>query len=123
MLISRLVTTLLLIVISDSSVSGETVNVYTYRKPQLIQPLFDAFTSNTGIDVKSVFAKKGMLEKIVSEGRNSQVDLILTVDIGRLTDLKNAGVTQPIFSETVQRNIPSNFRDPEGHWLEFIQAK
>ena len=117
MIIGQLVTALLFIVISDSSVSGETVNVYTYRKPQLIQPLFDAFTINTGIDVKSVFAKKGMLEKIVSEGRNSPVDLILTVDIGRLTDLKNAGVTQPIFSETVQRNIPSNFRDPEGHWF------
>ena len=38
---------------------AETVNVYSYRQPFLVKPLFDAFTRQTGIDVKVVFAKKG----------------------------------------------------------------
>ena len=92
MLITRLIVLLLCFMFSNPSMGSEIVNVYTYRKPQLIKPLFNVFTRNTGIEVNSVFAKKGMLEKIVSEGRNSPADLILTVDIGRLTDLKNAGV-------------------------------
>lgn len=33
--------------------SGE-VNVYTYRESKLIQPLFDAFTKDTGIKVLSL---------------------------------------------------------------------
>lgn len=117
MLITRLIVLLLCFIFSNPSMGNEIVNVYTYRKPQLIKPLFNVFTRNTGIEVNSVFAKKGMLEKIVSEGRNSPADLILTVDIGRLTDLKNAGVTQPIDSVAIKKNIPSNFRDPDGHWF------
>ena len=117
MLATRLIVLLLCFIFSNPSIGSETVNVYSYRKPQLIKPLFTAFTHNTGIEVNSIFAKKGMLEKIVSEGRNSPADLILTVDIGRLTDLKNAGVTQPINSVLVKENIPSNFRDPDGHWF------
>jgi len=117
MLLSRTLLFSVFISTSIPSLSQDFVNVYTYRKPQLIKPLFDVFTSNTGVKVNSVFAKKGMLEKIASEGRNSPVDLVLTVDIGRLTDLKNAGLTQPIESNSVEQNIPQNFRDPDGHWF------
>ena len=35
--------------------NGE-VNVYTYRQPALINPLFEAFTAKTGIEVRVVFA-------------------------------------------------------------------
>jgi len=33
--------------------SGE-VNVYTYRESKLVQPLFDAFTKDTGIKVNVI---------------------------------------------------------------------
>ena len=42
--------------------NGE-VNLYSYRQPFLIQPMLDAFTEETGIQVNIVFAKKGMLAK------------------------------------------------------------
>ena len=35
--------------------AGE-VNVYSYRQPFLVQPLFDAFTAETGHTVNMVFA-------------------------------------------------------------------
>ena len=73
-----------------STVSGshaEEVNVYSYRKPKLIDPMFAEFTKQTGIKVNSVYAKKGMLEKLQSEGRNSPADLVFTVDIGSMSDI------------------------------------
>lgn len=47
------------------------VNVYSYRQPFLIKPLFDAFTKETGIKVNTVYAKKGLVERLKNEGANS----------------------------------------------------
>ncbi len=96
---------------------GQEVNVYSYRKPHLIKPLFDRFTQNTGIKVNAVFAQKGMLERLRNEGRNSPADLIFTVDIGRISDFKEAGLIQPVVSDVLMKNIPDNFRDPENYWF------
>ena len=42
--------------------AGNEVNVYSYRQPFLVQPLFDAFTKATGITVNGVHARKGLGE-------------------------------------------------------------
>ena len=34
------------------------VNVYSYRQPELVKPLFDAFTEQSGITVNVQFLKK-----------------------------------------------------------------
>ncbi|MCB1743291.1 MAG: iron ABC transporter substrate-binding protein, partial [Gammaproteobacteria bacterium] len=44
------------------------VNVYSYRQPFLIKPMFDAFTRQTGIAVNVVFADKGLVERLRREG-------------------------------------------------------
>ena len=45
--------------VSIGNVAGaDEVNVYSYRNPQLIVPMFERFTERTGIKVNSVFAKK-----------------------------------------------------------------
>lgn len=95
----------------------DEVNVYSYRKPQLIDPLFEVFTQQTGIKVNSVFAKKGLLERLKSEGRNSPADLVFTTDIGRLTDIQRAGLTQSVDSPTLRAAVPANYREPQGHWF------
>jgi len=95
----------------------DEVNVYSYRKPQLIDPLFEAFTQQTGIRVNSVFAKKGLLQRLKSEGRNSPADLVFTTDIGRLTDIQRAGLTQSVNSPTLRAAVPANYREPQGHWF------
>ena len=92
------------------------VNVYSYRQPELIQPLTDAFTAETGIDVNVVFLKKGLVERIKAEGDLSPADLIFTVDISRLVAAKNAGVTKPVATDVLDANVPESFRDPEDHW-------
>lgn len=102
---------------STLAVAAGEVNVYSYRKPQLVKPMFDLFTERTGIKVNAVFANKGMLQRLKSEGRNSPADLVFTTDIGRLSDFKNAELTQPVESPAISEHVPGNLRDPENHWF------
>ncbi len=92
------------------------VNIYSYRQPDLIAPLLDAFTKESGIKTNVLFLKKGLVERVKAEGENSPADLIFTVDISRLSNAKGEGITQPVESEAINATIPTNFRDPEGHW-------
>ena len=95
---------------------GGEVNVYTYRETKLIQPLFAAFTSDTGIKVNIVSASSGLEQRIKAEGVNSPADVLLTVDIGRIDEAVQAGVTQPIKSDVIDKVVPEQYRDPNGHW-------
>ena len=92
------------------------VNVYTYRETKLIQPLFEAFTKDSGIKVNVISASSGLEQRIKTEGGNSPADVLLTVDIGRLEDAVRAGISQPIASPTLDKIVAEQYRDPEGHW-------
>ncbi|MDO8978653.1 MAG: Fe(3+) ABC transporter substrate-binding protein [Afipia sp.] len=95
--------------------SGE-VNLYSYRESKLLQPLTDAFTKDTGIKVNVVSASSGLEQRIKAEGANSPADVLLTVDIGRIDEAVQAGVTQPIKSDVIDKVVPAQYRDPDGHW-------
>lgn len=92
------------------------VNVYSYRLPELLKPLTDAFTAETGIAVNVAYLDKGMVERLQAEGARSPADLVLTVDIARLSEVVEAGLTQPVDSEILRANVPSIYHDPDGHW-------
>ncbi len=96
---------------------ADEVNIYSYRQPELLKPLTDAFTAQTGIDVNVAFLDKGMVERLKAEGRRSPADVILTVDISRLSTVVSEGLTQPVTSETLTTNVPDQYRDPDNHWF------
>ena len=96
---------------------AQEINVYSHRQPELIQPLVDAFTAETGITVNVAFVDKGMAERLVAEGDRSPADLVLTVDIARLTQIVDAGVTQPVQSDVLEANIPAALRDANDQWF------
>jgi iron(III) transport system substrate-binding protein len=93
------------------------VNVYSYRQPYLIEPLMQAFTEETGIEVNVVFSESGIAQRLEREGRNSPADVVLTVDIARLDELVQKDLTQPVQSEILEQNIPAEYRHPEGRWF------
>ena len=94
------------------------VNVYSARQEALIKPLLDAFTAETGIKVNIISSKAdALLQRIQSEGANSPADVLLTTDAGRLYRAKSAGVFAPILSDTLNENIPENYRDSENTWF------
>ncbi len=96
---------------------AEDVNVYSHRQPELVQPLFDAFTAETGINVNVAFVDKGMVERLTAEGARSPADLVMTVDIARLDQVVAAGVTQAVDDPALEAAIPAEFRDPGQHWF------
>lgn len=100
----------------EAALKAGEVNVYSYRQPFLVQPLFDTFTEQTGIKVNVLFAKTGLVERLKQEGANSPADLIFTVDIGRLSEVYNAALTQPVASPALTAAIPDIYREPQGHW-------
>lgn len=103
--------------LTPAAASADEVNVYSYRQPELIQPLMDEFTKESGVPVNVAFLKKGMIERLQAEGDRSPADLIFTVDISRLNGVVEAGLTQPVQSDALETNIPEDFRDPADHWF------
>ena len=67
--------------------------------------------------VNVAFVDKGMAERLVAEGDRSPADLVLTVDIARLTEIVDAGVTQAVVSPVLEANIPAEYRDPGNQWF------
>jgi len=61
-----LLAVVLVFAFSHAAEAGDTqeVNVYSYRQPYLIHPLFKKFTEETGIKVNVIFAEKGLIERI-----------------------------------------------------------
>jgi len=101
----------------SGAASAQEVNLYTTREPGLIQPLLDAFTENTGIEVNSIFVRDGLAERVAAEGERSPADVLMTVDFGNLVDLVEKGLTQPVDSPVLEAAVPPQLRDAEGHWF------
>ncbi len=94
--------------------AADEVNVYSYRQPYLIEPLIDVFTVATGIAVNVVYARRGLLERLKAEGANSPADAVITADIGRLSDLAEADLVQPVDSRLLRQVVPAHLRHPDG---------
>ncbi len=108
---------ILMAMLLGSSVSASELNIYSYRQPFLIEPLTSAFSDQTGIKVNIVHLKKGMIERMKAEGKRSPADIVLTVDISRLSALVDAELTQSVDSPILDSNIPEKYRDPNGLWF------
>ncbi len=99
------------------STLAEEVNIYSFRQAFLIEPIMEKFTEETGIKVNILFSKKGLIERVKREGELSPADLVLTTDISRLVKLTSQDLTQAVSSNTLNKNIPSQYRDPDNHWF------
>ena len=96
---------------------ADELNIYSQRQPELIEPILEAFAEETGITVNVAHLDKGLTERLVAEGKRSPADIIMTVDISRLAQAVEAGVTQPVDSAVLQQAIPAALRDPGNQWF------
>ncbi len=93
------------------------VNIYTTRQPELIQPVMDKFTAETGIAVNLAFVQDGIVERLKAEGARSPADLVMTVDIANLEQIVDADVLQPVESAVLTAAIPAELRSPDNLWF------
>jgi iron(III) transport system substrate-binding protein len=97
--------------------TDDTVTVYSSRKEHLIQPLFEQFTKDTGIEVNYLTGKGGdLIERLKLEGENTPADIFMTVDAGDLWYAGTQDIFQAVMTDTIASNIPSYLRDPKGLW-------
>ena len=74
----------LFIIFSCAKDSSE-LTVYTSRQPQLIEPIVEQFTNETGIKVNLLSGNaQELMERIDIEGEDSPADIFMTVDAGVL---------------------------------------
>lgn len=96
----------------------EQLMVYSARNEQLIKPIFDRYTAETGMPIRFVTDDAGpLIERLNAEGANSPADILMTVDAGELWHAADRGLLQPIDSPTLQANIPGHLRDPQNRWF------
>ena len=106
------------LVAAQAATAGE-INIYSHRQQFLLQPFLDAFTAETGINTKVVYASKGLAQRLQAEGEASPADVILTVDIARLSEYAELDLLAPVDSAVLAANIPANLRAGDNRWFAF----
>ena len=97
---------------------AEGIVVYSARNEQLIKPLFDAYTRDTGVQIRFITDKEGpLMARLKAEGKNTPADVLLTVDAGNLWQASEEGLLRPIRSQTLETNVPAHLRDPDNEWF------
>jgi iron(III) transport system substrate-binding protein len=92
--------------------------VYSARIEQLIKPMFDAFTKETGIKVKYTTDNEGaLLARLQAEGKNTPADMLITADAGNLWAAAQEKLLKPVHSQVLESNIPAHLRDPHNEWF------
>ena len=120
--IYKLVAVFLLIISISTGALAEEVNIYSARKENLIKPLLDQFSAETGIKTNLITASADkLLTRMVNEGRNTPADILITVDAGRLHRAMQADIFQPIESQIIDKIVPAHLRDPDNFWIGLSQ--
>ncbi len=101
----------------SAATANAPVVVYSSRQEHLIQPLFEAYTKQTGIKVEYLIDKEGpLMLKLAAEGSNTPADVFMTVDAGNLWHAANEGLLQSLDSPVLDAKVPEYLRDPQGRW-------
>jgi iron(III) transport system substrate-binding protein len=115
--LAKLIAGLLLAATALPALSQEVV-VYSARNEQLIKPLFDAYTRETGVPIRFITDKEGpLLARLKAEGRNTRADMLLTVDAGNLWQASEESLLRPTRSRALEASVPKHLRDPDNEWF------
>ena len=106
------------IIVSCAYEPQNELTIYTSRQPQLIEPIIEKFTDETGIKVNYLSGNaQELMERIDVEGEKSPADIFMTVDAGVLWQAAERHIFETIDSDVLKNNIPSYLRDPNNQWF------
>jgi iron(III) transport system substrate-binding protein len=95
--------------------SDGKLTIYSGREEELVAPLFDRFTEETGIDVEVRYGDSAELAAtIAEEGGNSPADVFWAQDPGSLGAVEEHLAR---LSDGVLGRVPERFRDRDGRWV------
>jgi iron(III) transport system substrate-binding protein len=105
---------------NSSAADPSSITLYSGRAEDLISPLIDVFTSETGIAVNVRYGESAeMAATILEEGANSKVDVFFSQDAGAL------GAVGAVSSQTETVALPQDvldlgptkYRAADGSWV------
>ena len=99
-----------------AQVSAQELNIYSYRKPNLLAPFLDAYQAETAVEFNVVHAPKGLVQRLKSEGAGSPADVVLTVDASRIAELAASELLAPMNSPLIDNKVPAHLRAKDGTW-------
>jgi len=102
---------------NDKAEGDQVVNIYTDRHYDTDQALYDKFTEETGIEVNVVKAKSDeLITRLTNEGEDTEADLLVTSDVGRLYRAQAEDLLKAYESDIVNENVPANLREGDQFW-------
>ena len=108
----------LFILVSCAYEPADELTIYTSRQPQLIEPIIEKFSLETGIKVNFLSGNaQELMERIDVEGDNSPADIFMTVDAGVLWQAAERDIFSSTNSKILEENIPPYLRDSENKWF------
>jgi iron(III) transport system substrate-binding protein len=100
-----------------TTTGGGSLTVYSGREEELVEPLFERFEEETGIEVEVRYGDSAELAAtIAEEGGNSPADVFFAQDPGSLGAVEAQGLLARLPDSVLDR-VPERFRDPDGHWV------
>jgi iron(III) transport system substrate-binding protein len=111
---------LVLLVVGLAVVAGseeDALVVYNGRSHYGAEDIFSDFEAETGIDVE-LRGGTGpeLFERLRNEGDDTPADVLITTDLANLWRAEDAGLLQPVVSDELEANVPSELHEADGHW-------
>lgn len=98
--------------------AASEIVVYSARNEQLIKPIFDLYTKQTGTKITYVTDAEGpLIARLEAEGARTPADLMITVDAGNLWLAAEKGLFRPIKSNVLESTVPAQYQDPQNRWF------
>lgn len=99
------------------STGNNSLVVYSGRNRELVAPLLDRFTKETGVPIEVRYAETPVLTSaLIEEGASTPANVFLAQDAGSLGVLAERGMLAELHSEILDK-VPPEFRGDKSTWV------
>lgn len=96
---------------------GDELVVYSGRNENLVRPILDRFTADTGVKIKVRYGSTAELAAtLLEEGEDTRADVFFSQDAGALAALAGADRLAPLPADLANL-VDTRFRDPDNKWV------